>query len=258
MIPQKKNQINYAIKATELMLYYCYSKRKKINIKKILNSECDILRKTSLYNFKKKKIHSKKEKQWKKILQKIKILSQYNKTYFVKNSLKILKPFLLERIKKKQSLVEYNTLANFGCFDFTIKDSKIDLHMPVFRFISPEIKNYKSFSKKKKLSLRANDLYELLIFTKKKYPKFKVVQMGSWMNQFKPFKKLFPKNWKPNGKEKNKNSIAWWGQFLKSDGDINYRLYQNFKKNLKFKYKGRFYQCRRDEIINHLEKINEK
>ena len=258
MIPQKKNQINYALKSTELMLYYSYSKRKKISIKKILNNECDILRKTSLYNFKRKKIFTKKEKKWKKILQKIEIFSQYSKTYFVKKSLKILKPYLLERIKKKQSLVEYNTSANFGCFDFSIKDSKIDLHMPVFRFISPEIKNYKSFSKKKKLSLRAKDLYKLLIFTKKKYPKFKVVQMGSWMNQFKPFKELFPKNWKPNGKEKNKNSIAWWGQFLKSDGDINYHLYQNFKKNLKFRYTGSFYQCRRDEIINHLEKIYEK
>ena len=133
------------------MLFYSYSKRKKFNIKKIINDECDILRKTSLYNLKKKKINSKKEKKWKKILQKIEILSQYSKTYFLKKSLKILKPFLLERIKKKQSLVEYNTSANFGCFDFSIKDSKIDLHMPVFRFISPEIKNYKSFSKKKNL-----------------------------------------------------------------------------------------------------------
>ena len=61
MIPQKKNQINYALKSTELMLYYSYSKRKKISIKKILNNECDILRKTSLYNFKEKKIFSKKK-----------------------------------------------------------------------------------------------------------------------------------------------------------------------------------------------------
>ena len=55
MIPQKKIQINYAIKSTELMLFYSYSKRKKFNIKKIINNECDILRKTSLYNLKKKK-----------------------------------------------------------------------------------------------------------------------------------------------------------------------------------------------------------
>ena len=71
MIPQKKKQINYALKSTELKLYNSYSKRKKISLKKILNSECDILRKTSLYNFKKKNF-SKKRKQWKKILQKLK------------------------------------------------------------------------------------------------------------------------------------------------------------------------------------------
>ena len=72
MIPQKKNQINYALKATELMLYYSYSKRKTINIKKILISECDILRKTSLYNFKKKKFIAKKKNSGKKYYRKLK------------------------------------------------------------------------------------------------------------------------------------------------------------------------------------------
>ena len=55
MSPSKQNQISYALKITELMLLYCYSKRKKASFDYLLNHECDILRKTSLYNLKKKK-----------------------------------------------------------------------------------------------------------------------------------------------------------------------------------------------------------
>ena len=54
MSPSKQNQISYALKITELMLLYCYSKRKKASFDYLLNHECDILRKTSLYNLKKK------------------------------------------------------------------------------------------------------------------------------------------------------------------------------------------------------------
>ena len=58
-------------------------------------------------------------------------------------------------------------------------------------------------------------------------------------------------------KKRKKNSIAWWGQFLKSDGNINKQLYSKFKKNLNFKFKGKFYQCHRDKILKHLEKLND-
>ena len=77
---------------------------------------------------------------------------------FINECIKILKPFLKKRINKNQSLVEYNTKAKFGCFDFSILDNKIDLHMPVFRFIDPQVINSKKFSKKK------NYIYVLKIY----------------------------------------------------------------------------------------------
>lgn len=257
MHPSKQNQISYALKVTELMLLYCYSKRKKANFDYLLNHECDILRKTSLYNLKKKRVLKSNLIKWKKISKEIESYSHLTKKSFIHECIKILKPFLIKRVNKNQSLVEYNTKAKFGCFDFSILDKKIDLHMPVFRFIDPQMISSKKFSKKEKLYLRAEDLYKLLSFAKRKHPSVNIVQMGSWMNQFSPFRVLFPKDWKPNGKEKKKNSIAWWGQFLKSDGNINKQLYSKFKKNLNFKFKGKFYQCHRDKILEHLEKLND-
>ena len=149
--------------------------------------------------------------------------------------MKLLKPYLVKRVSKIPKLVEYNTKAKFGCFDYSIIKNTVDLHMPVFQFINHKKK--KKFSiKKNKLILRATDLSNLVNDVKKKYPEIKKIQMGSWLNQYSQFRVLFPKSWRPNGKLKKKNSIAWWGQFLKSNGKINRDLYNKFLKNCKFKY----------------------
>ena len=109
------------------------------------------MRKTSLYNLKKKRVLKSNLIKWKNISKEIEFYSQLSKKKFINECIKILKPFLKKRINKNQSLVEYNTKAKFGCFDFSILDNKIDLHMPVFRFIDPQVINSKKFSKKRKI-----------------------------------------------------------------------------------------------------------
>ena len=255
MFPSKNKQINYALKITELMLLYCYKKNKTKNFAKLINDECDIYRKTDLYNLRKKVFYKDSKKKWIKITKKIEELAKLNRNDFLKKSLRLLNPYLINRIKKNKTLVEYNTSAKFGCFDFSIVNKKVDLHMPVFRFIDPQYSGKKFFTSYQKFILRSEDLLNLISFVRKKYPSLSYVQMGSWMNQYEQFRVLFPKSWLPNGKIKKKNSIAWWGQFLKSDGDINMKLYRKFKKNLRFEYSGIFYQCKIRELYKHLKKI---
>ena len=76
--------------------------------------------------------------------------------------------------------------------------------MPVFRFIDPQVINSKKFSKKEKLYLRAEDLYKLLSFAKRKHPSINIVQMGSWMNQFSPLGIYFLKTGNPMVKKRKK------------------------------------------------------
>ncbi len=255
MHPSRGKQKNYALKITELMLLYCYKKKNSKSFVKLINNDCDIYRKTDLYNLKKGDFYKNGKKKWKELAKQIDSYTMLNKKNFVKRSLKLLYPHLLNRIKKNKTLVEYNVLAKFGCFDFSIVNNKVDLHMPVFRFIDPQHSGKKIFTSYQKFILRSEDLLNLISFVKKKYPSLSFVQMGSWMNQYKPFRVLFPKSWSPNGNIKKKNSIAWWGQFLKSDGDINIKLYNKFKNTLRFKYSGIFYQCKIQELYNHLKKI---
>ena len=254
MFPAKKTQLNYVIKITELMLLYSYRNKNKIDFKNLINNYCDIYRKTNLYNKNKSCFKTNKEKVWKKIIDDIHRYSFFNKQKYLNLSLKKLKPFFVKRVEEKINLTEYNLSAKYGCFNYSIIEKKIDLHMPVFQFINH--KNFKkNYSYDEKFKMRAKDLLKLLKNVKKKYPKIKKIQMGSWLNEYKPFRSLFPKTWKPTKKEKKKNSIAWWGQFVRSDGNINEDLYKKFKKNLKFKYKGKFYECNVNQLYNYLKAI---
>ena len=136
MFPSKKIQINYVLKVSELMLLYCYRKKRRKNFINLINNDCDIYRKTDLYNIKKKKFYYKKKKVWEKITLKLRSLSLLRQDIFLKKSIKILKPHFVKRIKQNTNLIEYNTYARFGCFNYSIKEKKADLHMPVFQFIN--------------------------------------------------------------------------------------------------------------------------
>ena len=85
--------------------------------------------------------------------------------------MKLLKPYLVKRVSKIPKLVEYNTKAKFGCFDYSIIKNVVDLHMPVFQFINHKKKKFSI--KKNKLILRATDLSNLVNDVKKNIQKLK-------------------------------------------------------------------------------------
>ena len=248
MFPSKKIQENYVLKISELMLLYCFKEKKRKNFIDLINNDCDIYRKTDLYNVKKNKFLSNKKKIWNKITSKLKNLTKLEKDDFLKKSIKILKPHFLKRIKNNTNLIEYNTYARFGCFNYSIKNKKVDLHMPVFQFINHKKLKIKNYNYNQKFSMRTKDLSSLIDHVRKNHPTVKIIQMGSWLNEYKPFRTLFPKTWKPTNKIKRKNSIAWWGQFVDVTGNINKKNAEFFIKNLKFPYRGEFYQCKISEL----------
>ena len=247
MVPNYKIQINYIEKIVKLKLKYSYRlfSKENINVQNALNNYCDIYRKTDLYSLKNNSFLPGGEKKWNKLVVQISHLlnkKKYNDlNNFIKKSYDILRPRLIARCKKKYTLTEYNKIARFGCFDYGICDEKIDLHMPVFQFINHKLK--KSSIKKNKSLMRLKDLLNLVQHAIKNYPNCKIIQCGTWMNTYYPFRKLFPPSWKPTQKYKNKNSIAWWGQFVDVTGNIHKKNTSAFIKNLKFPYLGEFYEC---------------
>jgi len=258
MFPSKNIQKNYVLKVSELMLLYCFREKKRNNFIDLINNDCDIYRKTDLNDNKKKKFYPKKKRVWKKITLQLKRLSQSRQDIFLKKSIKILKPHFVKRIEKNTNLIEYNTYARFGCFNYSIKQKKADLHMPVFQFINHQ-RIKKKYNYKQKFSMRVKDLFLLVTHIEKNHPKIKIIQMGSWLNKYKQFRTLFPKSWKSNNKIKKKNSIAWWGQFVDVTGNIHKTNANLFMRNFKFPFPGKFYQCKIIElkkfILSEIKKL---
>ena len=118
------------------MLAYCHKKKDEKNFKSLINNQTDLYRKTNLYDFKKKNFSKKNKKKWEQIVLQIKIYSKLEKNKFIFKSMKLLKPYLVKRVSKIPKLVEYNTKAKFGCFDYSIIKNTVDLHMPVFQFLN--------------------------------------------------------------------------------------------------------------------------
>ena len=61
------------MKVAEIMLLYCYAKKEKKKFIDLINEDCDIYRKTDLYNLKKNNFYKRKKKTWKKITIKLEI-----------------------------------------------------------------------------------------------------------------------------------------------------------------------------------------
>ena len=80
--------------------------------------------------------------------------------------------------------------------------------------------------------MRAKDLFKLVKDVKKKYPRIKKIQMGSWLNEYKPFRSLFPKTWKPTKKERKKRIASHGGVNLLDPMEILMKIFiRNLKKN---------------------------
>ena len=250
MLPVYNTQINYIEKIVKLKLQYSsfLFYQKKISVKNALNNYCDIYRKTDLYSLKNQKFFPKKKIIWNKLVNEISNLLDTKKkvplSSFINRAYEILLPRLLARINKKYGLQEYKNTARFGCFDYNMKDKKIDLHN-----INNKIPN--SPFKKKKFH-RLKDLLNLVKHSIKKNPRHKVIQCGSWMNTFYPFLELFPHSWKATGKFQKKNSLAWWGQFVDSSGGIHAKNSKQFLKNFKFPHPGEYYECNIYDLKEHI------
>ena len=77
--------------------------------------------------------------------------------------------------------------------------------------------------------------------------------MGSWLNENKNFRCLFPKSWKKSKKISKTNNLACWGQFIKYDGCINLNLKNKFIKNYKFPIKSYYYKCSINALRSYLK-----
>lgn len=83
----------------------------------------------------------------------------------------------------------------------------------------------------------ARSLLKLLDDAERERPELELIQCGSWINNFLPFRSLFPPEWDANARVSGPAyTYGWWGQFMTHTGDFHYANGQRFRATGEFPF----------------------
>lgn len=250
-MPPKRIQISYVRGIVGLMLWYMHRVMSvgRIPFATALADYADIYRKTAFFNLEDTAETARLRPQWLAACERLEavfaanLAAQGSSGPVEEQCLALLWPHLEERIDRGFPLVEYADKATFGCFYCRVDGPVVDLHftntvMPAAPFSAP--------------ADLARDLHALARHCRQMYPEATQIKCGSWLNAYPPFRRLFPASWKDSGEPKSYNSLGWWGQFLRHDGDFHVRSAEQFRQTGEFPYKCTFHQCALVDLEAHL------
>ncbi len=126
------------------------------------------------------------------------------------------------------------------CFNYDLwKNTNLNIH-----FANATIP--KNPLKGKEIGKRKAELRRIALIIKRKHPYLKGIFSASWMWNLNVFKEFMPKEFNKSLKEFKENefySLGHWGQFYRSDGNLNQERIDQFRKNWKFPLKILFGKC---------------
>jgi len=255
-MPPKDVQVHYVGEIVKLMLWYMYQlmSNLQISFSVVLTDYVDIYRKTSFFNLNDASETQRLKPKWSECAAKLNAIFEMHLSNkrpaaeLEQQGLRLLWPYLVERVERGLPLVEYRENTTFGCFFYNLNDRVIDLHF--VNKIMPEA----PFTK---LLGRAAELYKLLLHCKEDRPQIQKIKCGSWLNDYPPFCKLFPSTWQDSGERRSYNSLGWWGQFVNHYGDIHAHNAKQFRDTSNFPYQCTYHQCEIDDLRRHLRGLLE-
>ena len=104
------------------------------------------------------------------------------------------------------------------------------------------------------LEARARELLRLLDAACGKASGLRFVGCNSWLNDFPPFRLLFPSEWLPPDAPVAPVGFGfnWWGQFMARDGRFHERNGRKMRETGSFPYLSKTGRCRITALRNHL------
>lgn len=225
-----------------------------IDFSEALQNHADVYRKTSFYNLKDPSMTRELRPDWDRCA--AQLASIMERSLYHKSSpseaedagFALLEPYLNERIERGLPIIDYRQTTSFGCFFYETQASVLDLHfinrvMPASPFAN--------------IHERVIELTGLLSHCLQTNPNLKTIKFGSWLNDYPPYRKLFPASWHDSGERKKYNSFAWWGQFMNRQGDIHASNAEVFRETGNFPYQCTFHQCTIQDLQLHLGEMME-
>ena len=254
ILPPREIQENYITGIVKLMLWYMHQLMvsQRVSFSDALLDYVDIYRKTACFYLEDPSETGIRLPEWGHYRSKLEHIFRQSLEDGAQSpvmsveiaGLDLLWPALDERISKGLPLVEYRQETSFGCFFYNLEGPVIDLH-----FVNKEIPN-PPFEHPVH---RQSELRELLTHCQNTHAGLEMIQMGSWLNAYEPFRQLFPMSWVPSGETKGYNSLAWWGQFINYRGEFHVNNAARFRDTGYFPYPCTFNQCRISDLMAHLD-----
>lgn len=253
-MPPRQIQVNYIREIVKLMLWYMsrLASEQGVSFSVALTDYVDIYRKTSFFNLNDAAETERLKPLWAQCAGQLGVVFEDRldrmepSDVLEEEGLGVLWPSLAERIERGLPLVEYRVAAAFGCFYYHLNGTAVDLHFTNTLMPASPLKDFLG---------RAGELYELVRHCRLTHPEAVEIKCGTWLNEFLPFRRLFPADWKDTGEQKMYNSLGWWGQFVNHEGGINRRKAAQFRATGSFPYQCTFHQCEIKSLEDHLSRI---
>lgn len=238
------------------MLWYMYQlmSNQHIAFSAALTDYVDIYRKTSFYNLNDASETQRLRPLWREYAAQLEAIFKQHLSdarpvaEIEELGIRLLWSYLVERIDRGLPLVEYRQSTTFGCFFYKVESAVIDLHF--VNKVMPESPFEQPLD-------RAREMYQLLEYCLSNYPQVRQIKCGSWLNDYLPFRRLFPSTWQDSGERRSFNSLGWWGQFVNHYGDIHAHNAKQFRDTGNFPYQCTYHQCEIDDLRRHLRALLE-
>ena len=99
-------------------------------------------------------------------------------------------------------------------------------------------------------------LLKLLDDAERERPDLRLLQCGSWINNFPPFRSLFPPEWSENARVSGPAyTYGWWGQFMTHTGDFHYPNAEQFRETGDFPLTCIVCSADRSHVRAHVEEL---
>ncbi|MDK1288215.1 hypothetical protein [Pseudoalteromonas umbrosa] len=190
---------------------------------------------------------------WDEILSELEsyISNSVNFDDFEAFSLKLIKPYLEPRVDKDMEGLEWMCtdpkykLMNPFKYNLGVEGNKLEFHFENHHYPKSILGNKECMMSA--LEVMVNDA---------KNNNFKYIEGTTWLNNFKPWLRVFPPQWQANGSLDShdiKGNLGFWGQFISSNLTLNKKVSDRFKRNKLLPYPMKTCFAHVDDFSRFLE-----
>ncbi len=252
---------NYDRECVKLKIWYVNRllQTEQRSFEELITTRVDIYRRTHLWDGENHPARGYADPRWDELVQQLQeIFRHHHRADATTQALEeaayaLLLPAMEERLagERKGNLWEgagqIIPPTPYGCFSRDYAEDIVHIHFT--NVLQPR-------SPFRDMPALTRSLLKLLDDLEKDRPDIRIVQCGSWINNFPPFRSLFPPEWHEKCRISGPSyTYGYWGQFMTHTGDFHYPNAARFRATGEFPFPCLVCSADRDSVRNHVEEL---